>query len=68
MSDALRSSLALLRDRITRAGRDPDTVTLVAVTKTVAVERIQTSMSEPLLCRHCVFWPSLCPGVFGNSG
>lgn len=30
---ALRDSIAHLRDRITRAGRDPDSVTLVAVTK-----------------------------------
>ena len=48
MSSSLAENLATVRRRIAesagRAGRDPAEVTLVAVTKTVAVERIREAM------------------------
>ena len=49
MSEALRSSVAGLRDRIARAGRDPDTVTLVAVTKGFGLDVVLDALGSGLV-------------------
>jgi PLP dependent protein len=49
MSDALRSSVAHLRDRIARAGRDPDSITLVAVTKGFGVDVVHDALDSGLV-------------------
>src|SRR5207244_5024913 len=52
MPESLRANLEVVRQTITtsaeRANRDPGAVTLVAVTKTVSVERIREAIAEGL--------------------
>lgn len=49
MSAALRTSVAVLRDRIARAGRDPDTVTLIAVTKGFGLDVVRDALESGLV-------------------
>ena len=49
MSEALLSSIEVLRDRIARAGRDPDTVTLVAVTKGFGLDVVLDALGSGLV-------------------
>lgn len=49
MTDTLAGRIGQLRDRIARAGRDPDTVTLVAVTKGFGVEVVEQALAGGLV-------------------
>jgi len=49
VSEALLSSVAELRDRIARAGRDPDSVTLVAVTKGFGIDVVHDALASGLV-------------------
>ncbi len=48
MTDGLADRIDRLRDRIARAGRDPQTVTVVAVTKGFAIETVQQALASGL--------------------
>jgi pyridoxal phosphate enzyme (YggS family) len=49
VSESLLSSIEVLRDRIARAGRDPDTVTLVAVTKGFGLDVVLDALGSGLV-------------------
>jgi len=48
VTDALADRIDRLRDRIARAGRDPDTVTIVAVTKGFGLDTVEHALAAGL--------------------